>query len=400
MLDIRTLLLMHALITVIACLTIAAIRLRQPPVRGLSWLSLHFACSSAGLMLLGLRGIIQDDLSVVGGNGAVLLALVLLLHGFRRFMGNGGLSRREWGLMLSLIAISGALLAYYFHVEPQFHIRTGLVHLLVGVFSGMAAAELLLGGNTPSHKATGLVCLGFGLLSIAHGLSSLLFLRDDVSYLESGIIPVLFIIFSLLFSTLLLIGLVMMVNEHLMQLLEKKTRTDALTGMENRHSLRSHEGHHMARLARSGEQLAVLIMDLDHFKRINDTYGHLAGDEALKHAAQAIGGVLRGTDRLFRYGGEEFVALLQPADPAAATATAERIRKRMEASPLEWQGTPIPITVSIGTANVYCEDQDMGQALERADRALYRAKSKGRNRVESSEKIAACPCEEPPMGHA
>jgi diguanylate cyclase (GGDEF)-like protein len=124
------------------------------------------------------------------------------------------------------------------------------------------------------------------------------------------------------------------------------------------------------------------MLDLDHFKRINDTYGHLAGDDVLKAFAELVRNCLRKEDLLARYGGEEFVVLLPGAAPAAAAILAERIREEVAARPFDANGRLVRVTVSQGVAS---EGGDTLPSLEamlgRADEALYSAKNQGRNRV-------------------
>jgi diguanylate cyclase (GGDEF)-like protein len=133
---------------------------------------------------------------------------------------------------------------------------------------------------------------------------------------------------------------------------------------------------------RHKEGFALLLADLDHFKSVNDTHGHLAGDAALRHAAQALEGGLRTTDFLARYGGEEFAVILPHTGQAQAWMLAERLRRRVAGAALRYAGRAIPLTVSIGMAGFA-----PGQAatpvslVAQADQALYAAKQAGRNRV-------------------
>ncbi len=130
---------------------------------------------------------------------------------------------------------------------------------------------------------------------------------------------------------------------------------------------------------------AVLMFDLDHFKAVNDRYGHATGDEVLKHFAQLLGPELRRVDAAGRIGGEEFAVLLSGADTQDAYAFATRVRARLAATPLHAGGIDIGVTVSIGIAPLRASDAGVGDALARADAALYRAKELGRDRIETSQ---------------
>ena len=130
-----------------------------------------------------------------------------------------------------------------------------------------------------------------------------------------------------------------------------------------------------------GESAAVLMLDIDHFKLVNDRHGHARGDAVLRHLAEVMRGCQRKIDTPGRMGGEEFALLLPGADLEAAAAYAERLRQCVAESPCRSDGTALAVTVSIGIACIYRQDINADAALNRADRALYRAKEAGRNRV-------------------
>ena len=134
--------------------------------------------------------------------------------------------------------------------------------------------------------------------------------------------------------------------------------------------------------------LTLMIFDIDHFKQVNDTYGHDCGDEVLKGFADRLRGIIRGGDLLCRLGGEEFVIVMPGVDVEAATRIAERARLAIEEEPfvIDPNGRAIPVTVSIGVAERGADD-DAGSLYRRADRALYRSKSEGRNRVSRRRRL-------------
>jgi len=127
--------------------------------------------------------------------------------------------------------------------------------------------------------------------------------------------------------------------------------------------------------------LAVLFVDVDGFKQVNDTHGHACGDQCLKHLAEVLIRALRPGDLLGRYGGEEFLVVLPGPGDEQAREIGERVRVQIEESAVEWQGQQVKLTVSVGVATRLAHEQTPTQALERADRALYAAKHQGRNRV-------------------
>jgi diguanylate cyclase len=161
----------------------------------------------------------------------------------------------------------------------------------------------------------------------------------------------------------------------------QKALIDPLTGLPNRAAWTERLEHEVAQWQRHGNSLLMAILDLDHFKRINDNYGHLAGDRVLKIIATVLRKRLRGSDFIARFGGEEFVLLVPDTPLASGAKLAEGLRAAIEACPFHFKGEPVTITVSVGmTAFRPGEYSDL--VLKRADQALYRAKSAGRNRVE------------------
>lgn len=159
--------------------------------------------------------------------------------------------------------------------------------------------------------------------------------------------------------------------------------TDMLTGLPNRRAFITRLEEEHARLRRfDGQQAAVLMLDLDYFKNINDTWGHAAGDAVLREVAVVINAQIREVDLCSRLGGEEFAVLLTGAAPVAAREFAERLRRRIAEIAVSHDGDTIKVTVSIGVAALRAVDDSADAALLRADRALYKAKETGRDRVE------------------
>lgn len=164
--------------------------------------------------------------------------------------------------------------------------------------------------------------------------------------------------------------------------LEREAVTDALTGFYNRRYLYDLYPRIWSEAMRHGKPLSLIIVDLDLFKRINDRYGHVAGDQVLLHFARVLSEGRRVSDFLFRLGGEEFL-ILAPGDIEGAQVLAEKIRSQLEREPCQESGRLIPVTASFGIAEAEASDGvgGLGKALSRADQALYSAKQSGRNRV-------------------
>jgi len=163
--------------------------------------------------------------------------------------------------------------------------------------------------------------------------------------------------------------------------LEKISVTDPLTGLPNRRALMDVLRREVERNLRHRHGLSVLIFDIDHFKDVNDRYGHAAGDSVLQHVATVSARTVRGSDTLARYGGEEFVVVAPETDGAQSLQLAERIRNALESSAGAVDQQKLPVTASIGVATMREDDKEPDLILGRADAALYAAKAAGRNRV-------------------
>lgn len=171
-------------------------------------------------------------------------------------------------------------------------------------------------------------------------------------------------------------------REHLEEQ-RQKALLDPLTGLPNRAAWSERVEREIREWQAHGGHLAMAILDLDHFKRINDSYGHLAGDKVLKIVADQLRKRLRGDDFIARFGGEEFVLLMPQTSPATAAQVAEELRAVVEACPFHFKGERVVITTSIGLG-AFRSGERGDQVLKRADAALYRAKELGRNRVEQA----------------
>jgi diguanylate cyclase (GGDEF)-like protein len=170
-------------------------------------------------------------------------------------------------------------------------------------------------------------------------------------------------------------------NAELHKRLEQQAVTDSLTGLLNRRRFDEKVEEEMERVARAGGPLSLGLLDIDHFKRINDTFGHPVGDAVLKIVAQAILEQVRAVDAVARYGGEEFALLLVETDTAGARKTMERIRMSIEKGQYMLDGREVPVTVSLGFTTCAEGRASAGELMGEADRALYHAKETGRNRT-------------------
>jgi diguanylate cyclase (GGDEF)-like protein len=168
------------------------------------------------------------------------------------------------------------------------------------------------------------------------------------------------------------------------ELLAAQARHDPLTGLENRRAFDEAIDASLARMRRVGEQFFVAAIDVDHFKKVNDTYGHGAGDDVLRSIGETLRSTIREVDRAFRIGGEEFVVLLTDCDAKGAFTAAERLRAKIAATGIPTAGTELRVSASFGLAEA-TPTGSVAELLRTADTALYAAKAGGRNRIEVAQ---------------
>jgi len=175
--------------------------------------------------------------------------------------------------------------------------------------------------------------------------------------------------------------LIVLVVARLVTELRRLSHHDGLTDLLNRRAMEEALDAQIQQSRRSGDNFVVMMLDLDHFKRINDQFGHAVGDIALKHVSNVLLAAMRDTDHLARFGGEEFVVLMSRATLAQAQPAAERLRELVASAPLANFDTHVSLSVSIGIAQWRGTSEDASHLLSRADAALFQAKVQGRNRV-------------------
>jgi diguanylate cyclase (GGDEF)-like protein len=203
----------------------------------------------------------------------------------------------------------------------------------------------------------------------------------DVVELCVGVIVTICCSVSLGLLLLALPPVVLLQRSLMHQQLQAAARTDAKTGLLNASAWQREADTELSRAVRAAEPLALLLIDIDHFKRVNDTHGHLVGDQVLIGVAGTLTNQLRDYDVTGRFGGEEFVVLLPGADTVEACRVAERLRNRVRRLAVAAEDGTVTVTISVGVALFRTHGQDLIELLASADLALYRAKESGRDRV-------------------
>ncbi|OYY93184.1 MAG: hypothetical protein B7Y41_12730 [Hydrogenophilales bacterium 28-61-23] len=330
-------------------------------------------------VLVAARGVIPDALSVVLANafkaGAHALVLVAI----------GEFQRRPapaWQV-LAPIALTVLMATVLLDDLRGRFLWGGLIY---GFQMALIARALLTDPETRIGRAWRLLFAGVVLIVLVLGLRAVVALSGQTELAQpyGGVAPhpVQILAFVAIMATALLgsIGFVLMVKERTDREILHLAMTDSLTHIPNRRALMQQAEQALAR--RSGLPLALLMIDVDHFKRINDTHGHPVGDEVLRAIAGLLTGRLRRQDTLGRYGGEEFCVLAPNTDGEGALKLAESLRATVAATPLNNGHKELRATVSIGYALCpYGAARELKDILAEADSALYAAKQAGRNRV-------------------
>jgi diguanylate cyclase (GGDEF)-like protein len=387
-----TLLIIAALLTALVTTVLYAVWSFNRNIPGLRLWMVSFLLGSVFSVSLLVRDWFPEVVAVVISQGSVSLAAYLCLMASRMYMG-----RRPFSHWYAVLGIGALMVAsvYFTVVQPHLGMRFVFVGLGAGICFLLTARTMADGGvrRVPARYL-------FALVAGLHGL--FLLLRPALFKLapvapgglpDAGLVTLVsqFVLLEAIVAVVLLgFGALMLANEFITSELRHLAEMDPLTNVFNRRAFLTLLDKAISAAQRTGTAVPVLVMDLDHFKNINDTWGHRAGDDVLRHFVMLAHRCLRKEDVMGRLGGEEFAIFLPNASAAGALAVAERLRALVEAQPVATGPQSIPLTVSVGVT--LCAHGDAaGAALQRADEAMYLAKERGRNRVEVSEKIVGTP---------
>ncbi|MCH8504918.1 MAG: GGDEF domain-containing protein [Ectothiorhodospiraceae bacterium] len=325
-------------------------------------------------MLLAMRGIVS----------ACLLGLIWLMWRKPVLLTDG------YGLMtVSLIAWAGYCLLYFLY--PEDNLRTLLavsIVLLVGLFvfipnrvsTATVVAVFTVNGTVVSvrwiHDTPPALMLAIALIMLVPAATGLVVARRFQAAQR--------MMYALLVETQqanTLLEQEIRSRRELENELKRQATTDPLTGLHNRRSFEKHFHREMRRTRRTGNPLSLVVLDLARFKKVNDSYGHNVGDEALRSLARLLADEIREPDVCGRLGGEEFVVLLTEAGKDQALLVAERLRTRIADTPINANGHQLHLTVTAGVAELLPWEDELAMLVQRADEALYAGKSAGRNCV-------------------
>jgi diguanylate cyclase (GGDEF)-like protein len=390
LLDPATIIIMSSLMAgAMSIVLFAANRSFPSEIQGLR----HWA---SGLLLLVVAALFYSarNSSPVFSNAIILMANSVLLWGIGLAMIGTQVfygQRPKWWLF-HLVWAAGMLgIGYSLLIRADFSARVAIFSFLVAIFYCNQLWSIIRHGESHfSTKFFAALILFQALMVVIRGLL-VLFGSEYTDLMRPGYFQSLYLATSNFMVLLLAVGFMTVATRRLQTILERRSTLDPLTQVLNRRGFADIYAKERALLQRNRDHLTMLSIDLDFFKAINDSHGHLTGDRVLINIAAVVGKVLRTSDHVARFGGEEFVVLLPGTGIERALGVAERIQIALRV-PCEdvKKGATLPAcTVSIGVACQMDAEEDLDSLLMRADKALYAAKAGGRDRVEVADALIA-----------
>ncbi|MCX7095139.1 MAG: GGDEF domain-containing protein [Methylobacter sp.] len=380
-LDSRTMMVMMSALVLLfsALLTLAG--LHAGNARGVQHWALGSLCMGLGVGLSYTQ--LEPSAAawvIVSGATLVAAGIGLQFTGIQTFK-EGRCNRYLPWLLIGLVFIQNVVFVFY---NPDVHARVIANSLVFCLANGACARALFIRIEQPLRTAYWFTGASFLVVTAVFLARAVMVFMAPVHtyglYVQTSINSVPLFIGSMA-QVCLAFGFVLMLNSRLAADLQKLALNDALTGAFNRRSLEREAARLVARCARTGDTLAVMMIDVDHFKSINDRYGHPAGDEVLRCLAAVAQKTIRSDDYFARYGGEEFCILLPSTPEKDAWVLADRLRQSYAEMEMAVAGEVLRSTVSIGISDSAYSGLEFAVLVADADRAMYRAKQEGRNRV-------------------
>lgn len=380
-LDIKTIIFLTAISTLIIGVSMFVTSVNYPQIRGIKKWAYACGLQGAGWILMGLRGSIPDLFSIYLGNVLIIFSAAMFFHSIAQFKTEKTYSY----FLITLTGIFSAVFGYFTFIEPHFVVRSILTSSAAAVLAVGCAYLLIFAGGKRPIKSEWVMAIGFITIAFAAVIRCIdlaVYFDDEIHDLFAADIGHS-AIFTLFFASILILtySFTLMINDRFMDEIMRLATLDPLTEIYNRGAMETLVKKEIDRAKRYHLPMSFLLLDLDHFKRVNDTFGHQTGDVTLRKIVSAAAEALREHDTIARFGGEEFTVLLPDTDIASAERVAERIRKMVESTKFKSGTSTFSVTVSIGLATLDRETDDFESLVRRADLGLYKAKQTGRNRT-------------------
>jgi diguanylate cyclase (GGDEF)-like protein len=377
-LDVPTLFMISTCVTAVLGLFLLFAWIQDRSIRALAWWSAGYLVGALAAALWSMHETIARAVTLDVVYALLFLACGIIWNGARMFHARPVLPAFMFGGAIMWLIVCQSPVV---HESDQYRIMLG--SLVIGTYTLLTAFELWRERGEQLFSrwpAVGVLTIHGVLFLLPIPLVVLLPAHSGIA-LASGWYPILSLE-TLLFAIGTAFIILVMAKERSDQIHRVAASTDALTGVSNRRGFTDEAERLIRKAAWKKQPVTVLMFDLDHFKSINDRFGHATGDEALRVFAMTATLCLRATDLFGRLGGEEFAAIL-PGDLTVGSTAAERVRTAFEEAGRQIAGQKVGVTVSIGAATAHDLPCELSALLARADGALYRAKEAGRNRLEA-----------------
>lgn len=339
----------------------------------------------AGYVLVSLRGVIPDFLSIIVSNLMVVYGQILIYQGNQLFFESSPFRLSNY----LLLVVYAALQLFFTYSQPDINVRIALgaiVLFILLVRCGYSLVQNTTPGLENTVRPLAYIFFLNALFQVPRAFyaltrtTSIDFFSDQVNSWYALILLASILTWTFYFFLLNSIRLELNL-EQAHRDLTVIANTDSLTGLHNRGHFLEHAQAEFERTKRYGQLLSLLVMDIDSFKTVNDSYGHAVGDMTLLKVAQVLHAETRFFDLVARLGGDEFIIMLINTEEGQAFDIAERIRSAVEKTPILFDTHEYHVNVSIGIACFLSTDTSLDFMLKRADNALYQAKNEGKNRV-------------------
>lgn len=389
-LDLHTMMLMISVLTLLLAGLLALAGLHAGNIRGVRLWALASLCYSLASFIA------FADLTPTRSGWMIVLGVVLVMAGSSlQFSGIQAFKeeRIDWRMPLLVVGVAVVLSVWFTILHPDTNARAIANSLAFALINASCARALLIRIEQPLRTAYWFTGVSFAVLAAASLFRAATIFQsppDTFVGLSSQLpfIPARFLASSLIFMCVTF-GFVLMLNYRLITDMQKIALRDGLTGALNRRSLEEEAIRLQARCNRTGETLAIMMIDVDHFKSINDHCGHPVGDKVLQRLTAVAQASIRRDDYFARYGGEEFCILLPSTSEEKARVLADRLRQVYAALTMEFGGAVLHSTISIGVADSNHVGLEFHALVTAADQAMYHAKQAGRNRVVAHSVIAS-----------
>jgi len=376
LLDVRTLVFVLGIASLLqaGAITLQVIAVQE--YRGIREATAGNISLAIGFLLISFRDVLPDWMTIVIANSLILVGTALFYHAVCLFIGY----KTSWGWIILIFLIGIGVLLYFTYTIPNLAARivgmsaTGIALLVATVWT------LIRGDTRKYQRAAYLVAFAFsGYILLLFGRAVFAILTPpETLYITS---PLQIINFVVLFiaSNMWTLGFTLIISQRLQHNLNELATIDGLTHLLNRRAMVHLIEAEFARKARDGADFSILLLDIDHFKQVNDTHGHIAGDGVLLEMSKILTRMSRSQDIVSRWGGEEFILFLPMTLLKDAYAIGERLRAEIEQT---WRGSleiTVPVTISVGISSSQ-HSNNLDEIYQQADDALYEAK-KTRNLV-------------------